>query len=91
MPASQTPARIVIRAHEHWHNDYLDIVKEWLRPYDVDIESWPEKHYVHLLGIINRRFHIIIDMHKSALEEGTSVDEVPYDIYRLHRTDTSSS
>lgn len=83
--AKDTPRRIIIRAHEHWHNDYQQIVQNWLQRHGyADPTGWTRRHYVHLLGVNDGRFHIVININKNSWGN-ESVQELPYELYRLRK------
>ena len=90
----KTSRRIVIRVHERWHEDYEKIVQDWFQycGYGTasELYSWIDHHYVHLLGVNNRRFHLIIDMEKVGLQN-PHIEEIPYEIYRLKKPNESTS
>ena len=88
------PVRIIIRAHERWLDEYQSIVDDWFRHRGyataTDSYAWPKKHHVHILGINNRRFHLIIDMHKECLKD-PEAEELSYELYRLRKPNESKS
>ena len=75
--------RIIIRAHECWHDKHKDVVQAWFRRcgYEEDYD-WTSHHHVHLSGVNGERFHVIIDMEKN-LAGNSRLDEIPHEIYRL--------
>ena len=85
--------RIVIRAHEHWHDEYQQIVQDWFKHCGYTTPSepyqWTGQHFVHLGGVNDGRFHLIIDMEKSGLDH-PRIEDIPYELYRLRKPDQST-
>jgi hypothetical protein len=83
------PKRIIIRAHEHWHDEHQKITQEWFHfaGYSSDDKDydWTTDHYVHLGGVNDRRFHLIIDMEKNDSCTPLGAEDVPLEFYRLRK------
>ena len=67
-----TPKRVVIRAHEHWHDEHEIIFQDSFHSagYSKTAEfyDWTTNHYVHRGGGVNGgQFHFVNDMEKNNL------------------------
>ncbi len=86
--------RVIIRVHEHWHDQYLQILQDWFQHCGYAMHSeryeWTNRHYVHLGGVNQHRFHLIIDMERNGLKD-PRLDDIPYEVYRLRKPNESIS
>src|SRR5271163_803412 len=86
--------RVIIRAHEYWHDSYEQIIQDWFTYSGFilkdEVYQWAPRHYVHLGGVNGGRFHLIIDMEKDGLQDPQARD-IPYEVYRYHKRNEKSS
>jgi hypothetical protein len=72
--------RVILRAHEHWLDQYLLIADSWLTTHGYssvnNSEDGQAKHNVRACHIGNDRFHIIMDL---------NVNETPKPVNQLYQ------
>ncbi|KAK5203194.1 hypothetical protein LTR96_010965 [Exophiala xenobiotica] len=87
--SKNNPKRVIIRVHEHWHDDHQKITQDWFHfaGYSSSEEEydWTTDHYVHLGGVNDRRFHVIIDMEKNGCCTASQPEEIALEFYRLRK------
>lgn len=92
--STPTPKRVVVRAHEHWYDEYQSITQDWFRwaGYSTsgEVYDWTTHHYVHLGGLNGGRFHLIIDIGANACTS-PQMESLPIEIYRLRKPQGTAS
>ena len=75
--------RVILRAHEHWLDQYLLIADKWLITHgysSVDnSEDGQAKHNIRACHVGNDRSHIIMDL---------NLNEMPNSVNQLHQMET---
>ena len=73
--------RVILRAHDRWLDDYLQIATDWFSTYGHDNAAQDIR--VGYIG--GKRFHIIIDIEEDTAAKPIDLLVIPLEIYRVRR------
>jgi len=75
------PKRVVLRVHEQWLDDYLEITSDWLTSNGYENVT----HSTRVGYIGGDRFHIIIDIEEDMVAKPADLSRIPLEIHRVFR------